>query len=382
MDNDGRLDRIVVRFLGSLSQQYLEQMIDSLVFDWVDSSENVIHYSIPSQEMRLDSLNARQVIVDISETSLLKLTTTSELFFPVGNLGTAKLFCSDSLVYTVPVLDAMPPSIGETLLKSHRGKKSDSLTVKFTEPVELVEGCTAYLEFKSSKDSIIRSVFHSDLRLDPLLGIAYLVIDENATQNVRLSPGDSLRAIKTCVRDSSRNGAPGNAFVSVYGYYPIELETTSLVREKASHSENRPIFQLLFDESKEIQNDEANAWEITMEVLDDEFENSIREFKDIPRKASLDLSKLKITYNIRIYTNLGQFVVATNHSVYGNDERFKYRPTYLKLRWNLMDSRGRHVATGAYIANISVLIEYDGDIVYRSLTDSQNSSFSFGIIRR
>ena len=98
-------------------------------------------------------------------------------------------------------------------------------------------------------------------------------------------------------------------------------------------------------------------------------------------KTPVSLSKLKVRFDIRIYTNLGAYVVGTRADIAGNDERLGGKPTQLSLRWNFMDSHGRRVSTGVYIANVTAVVEYDGKAVFRNGTDA-TASYVFGVVRR
>ena len=46
-----------------------------------------------------------------------------------------------------------------------------------------------------------------------------------------------------------------------------------------------------------------------------------------------------------------------------------------------MDSHGRRVSTGVYIANVTAVVEYDGKAVFRNGTDA-TASYVFGVVRR
>ena len=52
-----------------------------------------------------------------------------------------------------------------------------------------------------------------------------------------------------------------------------------------------------------------------------EFENALRETLKMDEKTSINMAKLKIRFDIRIYTNLGAYVVGTRADVAGDDSR-------------------------------------------------------------
>jgi hypothetical protein len=56
-------------------------------------------------------------------------------------------------------------------------------------------------------------------------------------------------------------------------------------------------------------------------------------------------------------------------------------PKRLFLRWNLMDAHHRRVGSGAYLANVAVMIKYDGKTVYYSEEEGITTQV-FGVLRR
>ena len=98
-------------------------------------------------------------------------------------------------------------------------------------------------------------------------------------------------------------------------------------------------------------------------------------------QEEFDASKVVVFLNLRIYTNLGSFVANTKYKIKGNDKRFKKSAKRLFLRWNLMDAHHRQVGSGAYLANIAVMIKYDGKTVYYSENEGLTTQV-FGVLRR
>ena len=383
MDGDGRMDRIVLRFLGAISDEYLEQMVDSLDYTWVDSTGLVARYMVPASKMRVDSANVRQVLIDVDQEAFENLTTLSSIYMPVGSYGSANLYLSDSTVFHVSMRDGMAPAIMDAHLKSYRGYRVDSLRVSFTEWTEVQEGCDALLEFKKAKDSTVRYLPASSVEWTPYASRALFSFGEDLSLDVRLAPGDSLRLVKSCLKDTSGNAVSEvSPFVEVDGFYPFDLKTTNLVEDDGTASQSdSSIFRLVFRPLEERDEDAKKTWNMTMEVFGADFENALREAEGLDLHSPIDLSKLKITYNVRIYTNLGSYVAGTNYVVQGDDFRFDGTPTRLSLRWNLVDAHHRRVATGAYIANVYASIEFNGKVIYRSDVEANSISRVFGVNR-
>lgn len=383
-DGDGRMDRIVLRFLGAISQDYIDQMIDSLDYTWLDSTGVVIRNVVLPEKMRIDSSSVRQVLIDVDQEPFERISTLSPFYMPVGSFGIVNLYLSDSTVFHISMRDGMAPSVLDAHLKSYRGHRVDSLWVNFTEWTQVVDNCDAFLEFKKAKDSTVRFLPSSSIEWTMLASRALFTFDEDLTLETRLAPGDSLRLTARCLKDTLGNAVPEvSRFVEVDGFYPFDLKTSTLVEDDGTAaSDDAPVFQLLFLPLEEVKEESEHSWNMKMEILGSGFEDALRNAEGLESQEPIDPSKLKITYNVRIYTNLGAYVAGTSSVVMGNDERFEMAPTNLLLRWNLKDSNRRRVGVGAYIANIFATIEYNGKVVYQSDAEPSSVSRVFGVTRR
>lgn len=383
-DGDGRIDRIEVLFLGALSDEYLKRMVDSLDFTWIDSTGMIVRNVVLPENIRIDSLNVRRVLIDLDQEQFDHLSTPSSIYLPAGSYGMVNLYLSDSTVFRVFMRDGMAPTITDANLKSYRGRRVDSLRVNFSEQTATVEGCDAILEFKKPKDSTVRFLPASSVEWSILASRALFTFDEDLALETRLSPGDSLRITKGCLKDTSGNVVSGSGpFVEVNGFYPFDLKTTDLVVDKENVPlDATPVFDLLFSPLDEFSEETDDTWNMTMVVLGSDFENALRNVEGLEAQEPIKYSKLRITYNVRIYTNLGAYVAGSSYVVMGDDNRFGTQPTKLSLRWNLMDTHHRRVSTGAYIANVFATIEYNGKVVFQSDAEASSVSRVFGVIRR
>lgn len=383
-DGDGRIDRIEVLFLGALSDEYLKRMVDSLDFTWIDSTGMIVRNVVLPENIRIDSLNVRRVLIDLDQEQFDHLSTPSSIYLPAGSYGMVNLYLSDSTVFHVFMRDGMAPTITDANLKSYRGRRVDSLRVNFSEQTATVEGCDAILEFKKPKDSTVRFLPASSVEWTLLYSSALFTFDEDLTLDTRLAPGDSLRITKGCVKDTSGNVVPGTGkFVEVTGFYPFDLKTSNLVEDDGTaFADDVPVFQLQFRPLEDVREETENVWDMSIDVLGSEFESALRSVLGMDMQESIDLTKLRITYNVRIYTNLGSYVAGSSHVVMGDDERFRSKATRLSLSWNLMDAHHRRVSTGAYIANVFATIEYNGKVVFQSDAEASSVSRVFGVIRR
>ena len=387
-DGDGHMDQLDVRFLGNLTKDYISEMMDSLTFEWIDSSGAAKHYTVQKKQFALNPANKRSVVVDLKseQKGFRLLTALSTMEFSASVYGSALLYLKDGSMYPVVLKDAMAPAIMSAYLKNMRGKSSDSLTVLFSERVQPVLGCSALLEYKSAKDGTVRKLKTDEIRWNPWMNSAVFVLDKKSTPDA-LSFRDSLRLVNGCVEDTSGNVSLEVAkFSPLTGYSPFEVVVPSMAVDGSgknvvgAETAGLPIFQLNF-QPLPVETVQDTAWGLYMDVLGEEFENALRETLKMDEKTLVNMAKLKIRFDIRIYTNLGAYVVGTRADVAGDDSRLGGNPTQLSLRWNFMDSRGRRVSTGVYIANVTAVVEYDGKAVFRNGTDA-TASYVFGVVRR
>lgn len=384
VDGDGRMDRIDIRFLGGVSQKYIDDLFDSLTFDWIDTLGEPKHFVVKKSGFAPDSADRYLIHVDLKkiQKQFMPLTALSTMDYSSSIYGSSSLYLSDSTVFPLNLRDGMAPSIASVQLKSHRGKGVDSLKIRFTEMVTPMEGCSSLLEFKTEKDSAGRELPASVVRWDAWGTEALFEFDDKVLEKNRLYPRDSLRLLSKCIGDTSSNIVAGTEkFIQVSGFFPLEISIPSMsVEDENPVFGDVPIFQVVFENADDVVED--SLWQISMEVLGNEFENALREKLGLDEKEKINLKKLKFRFNVKIYTNLGTYVVGTQTEVKGDDSHFVSEPMRLSLRWNFMDSNHRRVGTGAYLANVLVFVEYEGKTVFRNDREQGFAVRVFGVKRR
>lgn len=359
-DKNGRMDHLVIRFLGDISKDYISQRIDSLTVDWVDSAGEIVHMQIPGRDFILDTTSRRSVIIDLAkwQDEFYPLTGLSTPDFFASPYGTCKLYLSTGNVYNISVKDGMAPAVSRYRLRKRLSGGDDTLEVSFTEKAKLVNSCDVFLEFKTADDSSIHALPASDIKWNAYKNVASFVFDEDMKSNAHLSLRDSVRLHSSCVKDSLGNAVNDNsAFGLVDGNLPFEIFRQPLVYDYDLYSSQNNIFKLTFEEpTAKVPND--TAWGISMEVLGSNFETTVRETLGMKPDDEYDEKKVSVEFSLRIYTNLGSFVANTKYKVDGKDRRFDNSAKKLFLRWNLMDANYQRVSTGAYLANIAVVVRY------------------------
>ncbi len=387
-DGDGRLDGIALKFLGSMSQDYVNQMVDSLTFDWLDSAGMVTHVNVPKSSFLLVADSDRKLSVDLMDQQRGFAVATSPKVNGLKNvLGNVKLFLAEGSSYTVAMADRMAPVITETVLRGHRGEEPDSLVLQFSESMKVVSNCATFLDYKRLSDGNIFGLPMVAALWNEDASGAVILLDAARGGNDFLAIRDSIRMIQNCIGDSVGNMASGTSgFVAVSGFYPLNIQVMPMAVENNRKPKNTPIFQLLFEkvgsENPDVEKSEESGWGFSMDVMNDEFLNAVRSSLGLSAKAPLDYAKLNIHYSVKIYTNLGSFVVGTSADVKGNDSRFENSGKNLFLKWNMMNVAHRNVGVGVYIANIDAHVTYDGQIIFRN--DAQHGSITkiFGVKRR
>lgn len=381
-DKNGRMDHLVIRFLGDISKDYIDDKLDSLTIDWVDSAGAYVHMQIPSRDFLLDTTSRRGIVINLEkwQNEFYPLTglTSSDVFY---SYGSCRLYSRDGSEYNILVKDGMAPFASHYHLKKRLSGGDDTLDVTFTEKVNFSEACNAYLEFKSMDDSVVRMLPASDIEPKGFGNVVTFVFDENLKLEKRLSLRDSVRLTASCVKDGAGNAVEKkSAFGLVEGNLPFEVFQQPLVYDYDLYSGENDVFKLTFEEPTEKYPNDT-AWGISMEVLGTNFESTVREALGMKPSEEFKAKKVSVDFSMRIYTNLGSFVANTRYKVSGDDRRFDGSAKKLFLRWNLMDSNFRRVSTGAYLANISAVIRYDGKVVFHSEKEGLSTQV-FGVLRR
>lgn len=375
-DKDGKVDGMSIKFLGAVSREYIDQMVDSLTFLWPDSAGSLERLKFTAKDVVIDPKMNRRVNLDLSKGLSRRQTYTS--VFPEMD---ARLYLKGGNVYSIAFRDRMEPVVSGAYLKSHRNGVSDTLELNFSEPIQPKANCHDFIEYKSAKDGYGGILHGTSIQWNNDSTRMFLSLEGGDSR--QLTSQDSVRILASCVMDSAGNVSTDSArYVYVNGFYPWNYEIGSMaVLQMGKVDGDEPIFQLLFEDPHASIPDEDN-WGLALDVLTAEFINAVKSTLGMKESAKLDLTKLRVQYNMKIYTSLGEYVVGTSADVRGNDKRFEGSAKKLFLKWNLMDGSRHRVGTGAYIANVAVAISYDGNLVYRSDVHHGPTTRIFGVKRQ
>lgn len=399
-DGDGKMDRIELYFLGSLTAENLAQTLDSLSYTWVDENGAIDRNVIPRSALAFDTASARRLFYDLPQTISVHKDLTEFDLSSYGPYGAVELYHTDAGSVpdsvNVQMKDGMPPAIREVFLSmaQNGGKAEDTLTVSFTESVMEEQAGSALFECKSAADSNTKELSANILRWS------------NDRQTVILTgknlAADSIRIRETALKDSAGNKTPANsAFHGVNATYPILIYTNTKAEMQTNDSLKKlPNFQWIFTsqgDTSPTENElgvaiDAGGPEAATAIRDALRRNRAQQTKGLDlEEISVDPSKLSFSMELRVFTNSGDYVTGTHGEIQCTDSRFSAsgngmgncitNPKRLLLRWNFMASDRRLVGTGAYIAQFPVRVTYDGITLYRS---DKSGKFlqTWGVLRR
>lgn len=386
---DGKMDRIVFQFLGGITQEYIDGMIDSIVVVWIDSSSQRTSFTITPSSLKIDSSYNRLVYFDFPSPVPMQPYLTSLNDFSYGDYGSAILYQSNGDAIFISMKDQMAPVIQETFFKSYRGRGDDTLKIVFSEPSFDNQNCGLIIEYKTASGDYVSLWQYSSYYWNVLHREAFFILDKELFTETTMTPKDSIRIKANCIMDSSKNQIPESTpFVALKGSYPLEI----YIVNKATFIENnqlknRPAFELEFlPFASYYPNDTAIG--VGIDIGGQEFETVIREelrlrypSLEIGKDEKIDLSKIKIVTKMSVFTSLGTYVASDEASFKGSDSRLENQGKRVFFRWNFLSDEGRFVQTGVYLVDVDVRISYNGHAVYQT-KDKENRMQSWGVLRR
>ena len=386
---DGKMDRVVFQFLGGITPEYIEGMIDSIVVTWVDSASKVTRFTLLPSALKIDPSYDRQVYFDFKNPVPTQSFLTSLNEPEYDGYGTALMYQSNGEAIPITMKDNMIPVIQETFFKSYRGRGSDSLSVLFSEPVYENPDCQSILEFKSTSANTVYEWNYSTLNWDASHRKALFVLNEGMGLGEPLSPRDSIRIKPFCLADFSKNQVTKEvAFMPLTGSYPLEIHTVNKATFiKKDLPKNAPIFELQFlPFASEFPNDTAIG--VGLDVGGSEFQTVIAEELSLrypalygDKKNGVSLAKVLIWMKISVFTSLGTYVASAEEQFNGSDSRLESEGKRVFWRWHFLSDARRCVQTGVYLVDIDIRITYNGKLVYQNKEKGSRMQ-SWGILRR
>ncbi|MFA6836799.1 MAG: hypothetical protein WCR04_10415 [Fibrobacteraceae bacterium] len=378
-NGDGKMDIVEWTFLGNLTKDYLDSAVDSLTFTWPDSNGNIRNFCIKGTELLIDSSSSRKLLLNLSKDNNIQAKQTAIW----GSFGSSFIYYKGNSPIEIQMKDGMAPAIKRAYLKSSKGNGSDTLKVSFTEGVAEVQSSSDIFEYKSYNTQDMQPISGTSVLWNPENTEATIIWTSSTTSVI---PKDSLRILSYTLKDSSQNKVQsGSAFTKIEGTYPFEIRTNTLI--EFSHSEamqKKSIFERIFANPSDSLPQKENAG-VAIDIGGEELATSIREALG-DSSIKIDPSKISILIDLRLYTNLGEYVTSIHTETQCSDARF---PNFnclenaktLFLKWNLMSNDRRIVGTGAYIAKIFAGITYNNTTIWRNDNET-NAVQVWGVHRK
>lgn len=370
VNGDGRMDSVSLGFESPVTRERLQNM--EITFFWLDQKGKVLAIKPDPDDLVIsdDSLSVGYAInfkkYDVKEM----LTEINPSYQKSPEYGYVEIVNKVTLlgeerteVDTLGMNDYMPPVISKTFLspESFQYMESDKFSITFTEPVD-------YKAFDLNEDCLTFLVDGEWVNY-PFEGAEWSEGGRKLTVHMetgvklteRMNPADSVRYdnVTSGICDKFGNYAKENLAqhaVMVVGDPRVITETASFADlNKAEELSGR---------AKAFTSDtltgKFNPKDMTSlgVLLDVGFATIM---KDSSGASVPDMSKIGLTYELDVYTNLGGYVGGASETIMCDDEYFfdgncLENPEKIYVRWNMRADNGRKVGVGVYLAKFKVKV--------------------------
>ena len=375
-DGDGRMDSATVAFKEPISKKDLEEM--EVVLYWLDNQGNVLEIKPDLTDTNFVKLSKDGLMLSITVDStkfdvqrMLTYVDTAGIDVDSLKYGFAKVTkpviqadgSTKMETYDCTMHDRMSPVIAGTFLEpeSFQKMEADVLTISFSEPVnrEAMEDLTALSEcFKFKVDGKWVSIPFSSLEWSKDGKSVKLHLENGVPLAERLNPADSLKFDfgKAKIEDLDGNGVSEKSQpVMVKGDPRVLMQSTSLASlDRAVLLADKAAFTERFVNADEPMDDEMKK---SLGVLMDvSFATVMGE--DSTGVAKMDLDDVGLSWELKVFTNLGAYVGGASNKIKCNDKAFDgncfEHAKKMYIRWNMRSSEGRKVGVGVYVAQFKI----------------------------
>lgn len=388
-DRDGKLDAIQIELVSSVSQPYLDSILDSVVVQWVDTLGAPFRLSISGHAFALDTARPKRLTFRLPDSSPVAKNLTSIDNGKYPWLGSTAYYYTAGNKTPMPVRlrESMAPVLVESRLSLSRHTDSfDTLEVLLSETVQQAAGVANPFAFRNPDKPELHILRVA--RYEWIAGNQFRLFLP-ADQEPRLAKGDSLRIQAGALTDLAGNRVgESTPWRLVEGQFPFTISSRgkAIVDYQSSDFQQRPLFQVIVD-STALSASDSSWLGAGMYLGSSELAYSIQtSFTDNERYTAPDPSKAIWQLELWIYALDGQLVNRSRMQVACNDARFVgncfTNPQNAYLRWNLRSSDGRAVGTGAYLARIASRLLYDGHTIHYTTPMSPDGTQTWGVMRR
>ena len=369
-DYDGVLDQIVINYAAPLKKADLEKL--HMSFPWYTARGLLTQLQAGPLSLSIDPKDSTKVIWNVYSTQPLAkgVTSISEslppatvyTYYPVFD----KIFANEE---ALTVTDKMSPVIAGATL--NYGKKADTLSVVFSEPIKKVDGrdCFRYIHGLDTLDLVPMSVTWSEDGL-----VARLILDAG---QVTVMPGDSLmvvRGSKDVIQDVFGNISGDNPSpVIIGGLLNHMVESTKMGtfddKDEVLHTMSSVNLRYVPSSTTKEELEKEGALGHLVQ-LGERFVPQLLDRAQIAADGSVDPSvldsldpeKVFITFVVNYFDHLGQYVNDTVITVPCNSPKFGGNclssDQKVFVNWNFKDHNGRFVGTGVYTVQFKMVVRY------------------------
>ncbi|NLB64312.1 MAG: hypothetical protein GX801_09445 [Fibrobacter sp.] len=379
---DGRLDSITLEFTEALQEWQLDSL--DVRFFWKDTADKIIELKPDPKDLQWDSKNPTQISwkFDPDDYGIQhNLTSIDNPSYGYGFLINKQEILEDVLydTSTVKMTDRMAPVLTTAMIwpNSKNQNKGDSLVLYFSEEVDTNALKTLdFLEFlqtgSGSGDLGLAKAIWSDSGK-----VLSVQLAQGTSLWDRPNPGDSLfvKSLSHGLQDTQGNAmeSDGNAVLLqggarilsddafIVGVNRMAIGNDDIPRDKDGNPEAISV-DFLPDNVKLDDGLRGSS----LGVLLDVGMATVGDLDSISEELALDYEKIKLSWQLDIFTSLGGFVASSKGEINCTDPEFSVtgdqagncfenrRRVYLS--WNMLAENGRKVGYGVYAAKLTVKV--------------------------
>ena len=392
-DGDGTLDKIVTNFSGKLTSEEVAMLY--MTYPWYSERGMLIQMQAQPDDFTLapDSMSVSWNVFATMRIATGVTSISDDL--PPATVYTYYEVLGETFVTeeTAALVDKMAPVISAATL--NYGKKADTLTVRFSEPVlyKNLEG-RDFFSYIHGKDTI--DLLPSRIEWLQDGKAAKLILDAGVST---ILPGDSLMIVKGArdnIRDNYGNiagerpsaviiGGLLNHLVEATKMGSFDINDNRIVAEDESKSytlQTVSSVNLRYvpgSTTKEDMEKEGALGQLVQ--LGERFVPQLLDRAQISADGtvdpsvldSLDPSKVYITFVVNYYDHLGQYVNDTTIMVPCNSPKFGGNclssDQKVFVNWNFKDHTGRFVGSGIYMVQFKMVVRYEKKEIKEEIKD-------------
>lgn len=369
-DGDGRMDSVSIGFDMPISRDDLKNV--EITFYWLDNEGKVLSFTPKADDLDLSSdgtivgygldpkkLDVMEMLTSIDST---RSHDGKETYGYAVVRNRVVVDGKESFEETMCTMnDYMPPVISSTFLspESFQEMEPDKFSVTFTEPVDhdnfkLTDDC---LSFYVDGSWVTYNLSMAEWSDDGRKVTFYMEAGDDLSE--RMNPADSVRFGNFTSGIVDKNGnlvSELSPAVMVQGDPRVIMKTTSFADLNRAEELSGRVKPFTIDHVKDkLDKDNQGSLGVLMDVG---FSTIMK--ADSTGEAKPDLKKIGLTWELRVFSNLGAYVGSASGDIACDDSFFDgnclENPDKLYVRWNMRADNGRKVGVGVYLVKFIVKV--------------------------